>query len=814
MTDSTRNLISRPNGPSKGLLLASTAILTAFGSVAMADITVAPGVTELVTTPQVHTTVTNDGTLNISAGGTISGATSVTNTQALNNSGAIFSVTTTNTSGVINNNGHLGSDLVNNGGQVRNNTGGNIGGNVTNNAAFRTSVGSSVLGDLTNTGSVTNRGSIDTSTGATDTVDNQGTLQNYGTVTTTTFTSSNLLSNEVGGTITTGTTTLSGRAINEGSLSGSTSVTVTGGTTTNSGTLTTPTLTVNAGATLGNTGGIVGALVNHGTTTNGVGGTISGTTLNNGVFNTRGNTYTATVTNNGTLNSNGGDSFAGLTNNGTMNVDGDSSVTGAAVSNSGTFSLISPTYDTSDRLRFTSGLTSNTSTYAVDIDLSGPTGASDQIIVTGTTTGAIALRFDTGTTPYRLQTANGGLTHVFDMGDGSGVATADVTSTGLPVGGLIAYGVVRSDGASTISATGDVLSVYSQVSPSVNALASGLSLTQDLITSVVNRPTSPFVSSLATGDECSKGGWARVSGGQATLTDTNATNPSAIDASYGGVLAGFDSGCFDGRYGGWDMAFGGSIGWNTGKTDQVLYAALTDPATGAISFDLSDPIGDISAEFDQRSYSAYLAARKDQLTVDVQLRLDQTDSVLNDTVRRAGVMPLGLTNAKYSSETTSISSRMNYTIEMNQAGMTFTPTAGLSLSQTSSSQIAFTTGETLQIEDYNTTLGFVGATLAKTVVAPSGTAGTTYFASANYYNDFSDDRIVTFRDTVGSTNTTTTSNLGGFGEISLGLNHVTILDGRSSFGAKQMNASLRLDTRFGDAIADAVSLTGQIRLSF
>jgi hypothetical protein len=827
MSDGAR--ISRGWISSKSGLFATTALITAFGAAAFAQTVVNPGETR-DNSGVLNDDLQNNGVFNnLAPGGVVNAPSFINNAQALNNNGVLNAPITNNTGGVLNNNNEINSDINATGGQVRNNNGGVINGDITNNGAtVRTAVGSNINGAVTNNGAVVNRGTIDT-TGSTGVLDNNGSYQNFGQTTTTSLDTSGTLANEAGGTIDTDTAVLSGTVNNEGEINSGTSVTQTGGSATNSGTLNTPILTINGGS-FGNDGGTVsGNLVvnSGGTFGNGTTGSVGGTITNNagGTFNSNGNVYSTTVTNAGTLNSRS-DLFSTLNNTGTMNVDGNTQVTGPATGGAtALFSLDSPTQDVTDRLRFDNGLASNGSTYAVDLDLSGPVGMSDQVIVTGATTGAINLQFDPGSPAYRLQSANNGLTHVFDMGDGSAVASSDLSSMGLPTGGLVSYGLVRTDGASTITGTGDFLSVRSSVSPSVNALASGLSLTQDTITSVVNRPSSPFVSGLISGQECSQGGWVRAIAGEATLSDTRTNSPSTVDTEYHGVLLGFDSGCFDGRFGGWDLVLGGAIGYNSGDSDQTMFATSTDVNTGAVVFNPNQPISDVTADFEQYSGSLYIAGRKGSFTGDVQLRYDETETDLTETLRSpaqltavgvnpAAVVPLGLSNTGYTSDTFTISGRVNYNVALGMPGLSVTPTAGFSLSETRSTPISFTTGETLDIDTYYTSLGFVGATLAKTIIDASGTGGTTLFVGGNYYNDFSDDRDVTFRDTVGTSSTVTTGNLGDFGEVNVGVNRVATMGKGSAAVAQQLNASLRVDARFGDAIDDAYALTAQLRFSF
>jgi hypothetical protein len=59
----------------------------------------------------------------------------------------------------------------------------------------------------------------------------------------------------------------------------------------------------------------------------------------------------------------------------------------------------------------------------------------------------------------------------------------------------------------------------------------------------------------------------------------------------------------------------------------------------------------------------------------------------------------------------------------------------------------------------------------------------------------------------------TTESLGTFGEVSFGLTYVKVLEDGQVGAARQINAGIRLDTRFSDRI-DAYNLTAQARLQF
>ena len=123
---------------------------------------------------------------------------------------------------------------------------------------------------------------------------------------------------------------------------------------------------------------------------------------------------------------------------------------------------------------------------------------------------------------------------------------------------------------------------------------------------MVNRPTSPLVDlGRVEGGDCRSGGFARATGGEATVSgDSNSglgAIPVTLDASYGAIQAGWDYGCYDGRFNGWDLAFGGQVGLTSGSSSQDIFAVdPTNPSavTGSL-------LGALDTDFNQQSAGLY-----------------------------------------------------------------------------------------------------------------------------------------------------------------------------------------------------------------
>lgn len=86
------------------------------------------------------------------------------------------------------------------------------------------------------------------------------------------------------------------------------------------------------------------------------------------------------------------------------------------------------------------------------------------------------------------------------------------------------------------------------------------------------------------------------------------------------------------------------------------------------------------------------------------------------------------------------------------------------------------------------------------------------------YKDFAPETasVFTLRDGDGAIEREdglTSSNLGTYGELSLGVNYSKVLEAGSAGKPRQFNASVRVDGRTGDVL-DSYGITAQVRLQF
>ena len=802
------------------------------------------------------TTVTSSGVQALN-GGTIAGA--------LDGAGAITAASgTTGVTGTITNAASLtvsggtvnltGAGSVDTGGNAiavsagaLTNDGGGIGDTDTvtvSGTGTLTTTGTDTIAALTQTGGIVNGSSTLTSTGAF--TQSGGTTGGTITVVAGSFTQSGGAAIAAGTTVTTaGAKTLNGGSI-AGTLNGTGAFNVASNTTTVTGAITgAASGTVATGATLTSTGTVstTGTLTNNGTAN--MAGLVSGNlvgTLDDGIVNNSTFNVTGLLTGNGSgftntaagdiLNVTGGNftNVGNIVNGGTINVTGRTlggnvtSNTGLVVLTSGTIAGAFTNAAAGDiRVSgagnaITGGLTNNGEVLMNDAD------AADVLAVTGTLTGgAYQINTDLSAgTADRVNVAGnvaGTLTFlaadlddVFTLGDRATILTANNAAAAFAANQF----VLASSGGAVVTLlenTGTNLEIVAQTSSGIGGIAANAAIIQSLISSVVNRPSSPFTGGLAAEEGCFHGGYARGTIGKATAdgSTNNGVRDSAtsVSATWAGAQAGYDFGCNDGRFfDGWDGSVGALIGYNKGSSDQDVLL----PGAGG---------GDIVAsrtltDFEQTYVGIYAAGSKDKLTADVQLRFDRTKFDLSEVA--VGGTPLGVDGRSFDTNSTNLTARVSYNVSLNDKGLAFVPTAGFSLTRTSSATLAVggavdPNDGTLTLDAFNSNVGFIGGTLVKSTISEDGTSANAYFVSGNYYQDFAGDRTATFAANSGDVTNITIDNLGGFGEASLGWNYIKILEDGPG-GARQLNASIRGDARFGENISDSLSLTAQLRLTF
>ena len=380
----------------------------------------------------------------------------------------------------------------------------------------------------------------------------------------------------------------------------------------------------------------------------------------------------------------------------------------------------------------------------------------------------------------------------------------DTSLTGLPTGTVFDF---------TVDTTGSGLVLQTEVDRDIVSLGGSVALSQSVIGALVNRPTSPFTVGRAVPEEknCAPGGWARVTTGRVnasgTSTSSGANPESNISANYSGLQFGGDLSCFNGAIGGWDMAFGVIGGMNRGS------GTLSTTPSGKITTALASPT---STKFDQTYLGLYTTASKGNVVADLQVRSEDTQFTLNN----ARIGDTSLTDAKMDTKATTISGSVSASFPIKETGWNIVPTAGFMISRSKTGTLTFDqdrTGarSTLDIDDHTMKLGFAGLSASTVKIAPSGNAARSWFVTGTYYKDFSKDLTSTFvSPSFDVEERLSSQTLGSYGEISIGMSYLKILETTDSGrAAKQFNASLRLDGRFSGSM-DSAAITGQVRWQF
>jgi len=457
------------------------------------------------------------------------------------------------------------------------------------------------------------------------------------------------------------------------------------------------------------------------------------------------------------------------------------------------------------------GNTDLSGTLRFDADLSGVTDTADFLDVNGTVSSSAPLTLAFNNTGASI----GSITTAIDLLEYDAGSIGGFTTQGLPTFGAFVYAVNNNAATNTYQ-------LVSAANPGIN-VGSTVSLTQSLIGGVINRPSSPFVAGLAVGEgqnPCGHGIWGRVVGGTADVTGTIETNIGSfgneVSADYYGFQVGGDFACFDGHYNGWDLSFGGIAGINHGDTSQPVFEF--NPATGLLDTSRIDSF--VKTDFRQIYSGIYVGAARDRFFADLQFRAENTEFDLSNPAAVPGG-GLGLSDQKFESEAYTLSGSVSYAVPISEEQrLNFIPTAGFSYTWTETEDVLFDDGtpittddSVLKIEDSTTEIGFVGATLAKTQIQADGRGAFNYFVTGTVYHDFAPDIESTLIAAGGGSSTSTSSNLGTFGELSVGVNFSRLLDSTGSIPGRQFNASIRLDGRSGDDI-DSWGLTAQARLQF
>ena len=575
-----------------------------------------------------------------------------------------------------------------------------------------------------------------------------------------------------------------------------------------------------AGVTIGSGGLLSASAVNNsgefssiGTvaTTNGfansgtasVRGALNGPVSNSGTFGLTGNlSGNGSFTNSGLYTGNGF-SHSGLTafsNTGTVLNNG-GSITAGTYTNAGTIDL-GRNNTVQDTYTINGNLVSQSGQYNVDIDLgrnnTNGEQLADRIVVNGDLSGTGTVNFDQQNTTFTLQD------NPITVVDVAGANSASFTATGLPqAGSLIEYDLVK---------VGNDFAVVSSVNPGVGGVAGNVVLVQSLISTVINRPSTPFVSSLIADAEpssCNPGAWVRGTGGQgsaegSTTNQIGRTIGASIDLDYWGIQGGVDYNCLPAEELGVDFSMGLTAGYNEGDTSQDL---VSNGAVTSIT----------RTDFEQYYFGGYIAGSKPigegVLAGDLQFRYGSTDFVFNNVAAPGSTETLGLVNSLLESERATFSGSLSYAYPLPY-DMSVVPAVGFSYDKTFSGPLTFRNNgivSTLEIDDFETFIGFGGATLAKTFIDEVNTVAYRPFITATAYNDFSGDVGSTLSSS-GASQRLSSENIGTFGEVSLGLDTIKLFDG--GFGpVKQLNANIRGDAKFSDRV-ETYSLTGQIRLNF
>jgi hypothetical protein len=470
------------------------------------------------------------------------------------------------------------------------------------------------------------------------------------------------------------------------------------------------------------------------------------------------------------------------------NGPGGTSVVNGNFANSGTINMWDA--DTQDVATFNGNLVSTGGQINIDLALTGGgiggPNLGDMIVVTGDFQGTTTFNFRNLAGSQSLQPD----ILVADLNNAMpnpGANPANLTATGLPAG-LVTYSLVQNG-------AGDLV-VRSSAIATISGIAANVAVVQSTLGAIVNRPSSPFVSGLAVEVEpgyCGPGVWMRGTGGAVNATGTATSNTgtavsSTVGMKYAGAQFGMDLACFNVKESGIDVSIGAIAGYNGGSAAQALPFGL----------------GVTQSTFNQGYGGLYATVAKGQFSADIQARADFTRFRFNNA-------NIALNNTPLNTVRATLSGSASYAVIFGpEQDMFFVPTAGFSASRTTSSTIVFNANQSLTPNPSASLVAFTGATLAKTFIQPDQVSAVQPFVTATVYNDFAPFPTAVFTDTATNfSETVTSSHLGVIGEVSLGTNFFRIFEG----DPKQLNATVRIDTRFSSILLGA-GITAQVRAQF
>ena len=704
-----------------------------------------------------------------------------------NNSGAVgkdFVIS----GGIGQNSGAVAENLNVSGGAFTNASGGEIGGNATITSGETSNLGTikgnldATGGTITHSGDIEGLAAIGSAVAFTMTGTVGQSLINEGT---------SLAEGSVGGNIDNkNSLTVTGPLAGSGDFTNSGTTIVNGAFDILGNASNTNALSVSGGGQMS-----TGGLTNSGQITNA--GTISGVLDNTGAINSSNGTF-GTVSNagGGTITL-GGDMTVTdtLNNTGTLLAPGNKSLNVGTMSNVGTIDFSGN--GTGDTLTI-NGAVAGSGTIIAEVDLDQPIGTADTVTVVGTNAADLSFSFQDVSQGAPSFLANDVLV-LANVGAGANIADIAGANT-LPSDLGVQYGfAIKGDDLVIVS---DAKAVFGGVFDSVAAM-------QTILETIVNRPTSPFVTGLGAqieDKECGIGSWARATGGNVDTTLSSRNNigliESSFDVTYAGVQVGVDYGCSYFEPGNWNLSGGFMLGYNRGSAQQ----AIVQGNVAAFNTD---------TDFTQSFAGAYMVATKAYETGafsgDLQVRVEESDFSIT-SIDAGATAPSEFDAANFKMDTVVLSGSASYAVPLKN-DLTLIPAIGFAVAKSSSGELRANVGaatDRVVPDDHVSTIGFISSTLSRTNILGE-LSYSRQFVTATYYKDFSDNRTGQYFG-VGGNQPLSTDGIDGFGEVSAGYQFSKLLEGQIG-NAKQVTANIRADYKFGQDLS-ALSLTADARIQF
>ncbi|MCH2164970.1 MAG: hypothetical protein MK098_10010 [Marinovum sp.] len=515
--------------------------------------------------------------------------------------------------------------------------------------------------------------------------------------------------------------------------------------------------------------------------------TLGGAVIINGMLRAEGGTSTSTNA--------GSPAAIGVETAGTGSATINGNVT---LGSSGTIDLADGSIG--DSLTINGTLTASAGTVNLDANLALGSAATDvdTVTVTGVSTGTLTIVINDVTTGIYGDTGTN-VRRIVDLAAGSSVT---------PVLGSIPIDPTNTY-VYSLGSDGEDIFLNATLNSATVGLVGAIGSAQTLISAVINRPTSPFITTLnnVEADQgCNDGAWFRYQNGYANATGTSEAGITSVTADtrsrYSGFQFGTDKYCFDFTQDpATDDYYGLIFGYNQASTEQDVPNSVTGQIDSVTQLDLEQFYGGV-----------YYAAVRGNLSYEVQARAEMTNYTINSKAMNGVALPVDDTTFSTNAYTLSGSAAYQYGLGENSP-FVVVPNIGFSITRTAEASVDLDNGARIEFDENINSVLFAGATLAYGTADEATGTSTFVFGTLTRYFNLSEDSTSTVIDSAGNETKATSTALPDYSELSLGYQFNREYGSVEAGNLRKFSAAIRADGRVGTDF-ESGAITAQIRFQF